>query len=48
MVWASAVMAVTAYQLANLPQLLARGEKTPVAAPVRPKPSAGLEKFAAR
>jgi hypothetical protein len=48
LIQASAVMAVTAYQLANLPQLLARGDKTPVAAPVRPKPSAGLEKYTAR
>jgi hypothetical protein len=39
---ASAVMAVTAYELANLPVLLPRGEKTPVQ-PVTPAvPSAGL------
>jgi hypothetical protein len=35
-------MAVTAYELANLPVLLPRGEKTPVQ-PVTPAvPSAGL------
>jgi carboxypeptidase Q len=39
---ASAVMAVTAYELANLPVLLPRGNKTPVQ-PVTPAvPSAGL------
>ena len=39
---ASAVMAVTAYELANLPVLLPRGTKTPVQ-PVQPAvPSAGL------
>ncbi|MEP7326757.1 MAG: M20/M25/M40 family metallo-hydrolase, partial [Gemmatimonadota bacterium] len=39
---ASAVMAVTAYELANLPVLLPRGNKTPVQ-PVQPAvPSAGL------
>ena len=38
---AAAVMAVTAYELANLPELLPRGPKTPVA-PVPTKPSPGL------
>ncbi len=39
---ASAVMAVTAYELANLPALLPRGEKTPVTPRTIGKPSAGL------
>jgi carboxypeptidase Q len=38
---AAAVMAVTAYELANLPELLPRGPKTPVV-PVPTKPSPGL------
>jgi carboxypeptidase Q len=38
---AAAVMAVTAYELANLPELLPRGPKSPVA-PVPNKPSPGL------
>jgi carboxypeptidase Q len=38
---AAAVMAVTAYELANLPQLLSRGPKSPVV-PVPTKPSPGL------
>src|SRR5215210_3060250 len=37
---AAAVMAVTAYELANLPELLPRGPKTPVQ-PVPTKPSPG-------
>lgn len=39
---ASAVMAVTAYELANLPALLPRGEKRDVAPRTVAKPSAGL------
>lgn len=39
---ASAVMAVTAYELANLPVLLPRGPKTPVPPRTVAKPSAGL------
>ena len=38
---ASAVMAITAWELANLPELLPRGPKTPVA-PVPTRPSPGL------
>jgi carboxypeptidase Q len=38
---AAAVMAVTAYELANLPELLPRGPKSPVV-PVLTKPSPGL------
>jgi len=38
---AAAVMAVTAYELANLPELLPRGPKSPVV-PVPTKPSPGL------
>ncbi len=38
---AAAVMAVTAYELANLPELLPRGPKSPVV-PVPSKPSSGL------
>jgi carboxypeptidase Q len=38
---AAAVMAVTAYQLANLPELLPRGPKSPVV-PVPNRPSPGL------
>ena len=38
---AAAVMAVTAFELANLPQLLPRGPKTPVQ-PVPNKPSPGI------
>jgi carboxypeptidase Q len=38
---AAAVMAVTAFELANLPELLPRGPKTPVQ-PVPTKPSPGL------
>jgi carboxypeptidase Q len=38
---AAAVMAVTAYELANLPELLPRGPKSPVV-PVPSKPSPGL------
>lgn len=41
---ASTVMAVTAFQLANLPELLPRGNKTPVTPQVVAKPSAGLVK----
>ena len=41
---ASAVMAVTALELANLPELLPRGAKRPVTAPTVSKPSPGLEK----
>lgn len=39
---ASAVMAVTAYELANLPELLPRGETTEVVAPAPAEPSPGL------
>jgi Zn-dependent M28 family amino/carboxypeptidase len=39
---ASAVMAVTAYELANLSNLLPRGARTPVSVPVVIKPSPGL------
>jgi carboxypeptidase Q len=39
---ASAVMAVTAFELANLPELLPRGEKQPVTPPARAQPSPGL------
>jgi carboxypeptidase Q len=38
---ASAVMAITAWQLANLPQLLPRGPKNPVP-PVPNRPSPGI------
>jgi Zn-dependent M28 family amino/carboxypeptidase len=41
---ASAVMAVTALELANLPELLPRGAKREVTAPTVAKPSPGLEK----
>jgi hypothetical protein len=41
---ASAVMAVTAYELANLPDLLPRGNRTPVTPPTVGKPSPGLAK----
>jgi hypothetical protein len=41
---ASAVMAVTAYELANLDQLLPRGPKRPATPPVVLKPSPGLAK----
>jgi hypothetical protein len=39
---ASAVMAATAFELANLPTLLPRGAKTPVVPRTIAKPSAGL------
>ena len=39
---ASAVMAVTALELANLPVLLPRGEKREVRPPQQMKPSPGL------
>jgi hypothetical protein len=39
---ASAVMAVTAYELANLPVLLPRGNRTPVTPPTVAKPSPGV------
>lgn len=39
---AAAVMAVTAYELANLPALLPRGNRTPVTPPTVQKPSPGL------
>lgn len=39
---AAAVMAVTAYQLANLPELLARGNRTEVTPPSVAKPSPGV------
>jgi carboxypeptidase Q len=39
---ASAVMAVTAFELANLPVLLPRGDRTPVTPPMVGKPSPGL------
>ncbi len=39
---ASAVMAVTAYELANLPVLLPRGNRTPVTPPSPAKPSPGV------
>ncbi len=39
---ASAVMAVTAYELANLPELLPRGNQTPVTPPAIVAPSPGL------
>lgn len=42
---ASAVMAVTAFELANLPAMLPRGEKSEVRTPEVAKPSAGLEKY---
>jgi Zn-dependent M28 family amino/carboxypeptidase len=42
---AAAVMAVTAWELANLPTLLDRGPKAAVTAPVPGRPSAGLERF---
>jgi hypothetical protein len=38
---AAAVMAVTAYELANLPELLPRGPKSPVV-PVPTRPSPGV------
>jgi hypothetical protein len=38
---AAAVMAVTAWELANLPEMLPRGPKTPVQ-PVPTKPSPGV------
>jgi carboxypeptidase Q len=41
---ASAVMAVTALELANLPELLPRGARRPVTPPTVAKPSPGLEK----
>jgi hypothetical protein len=39
---ASAVMAVTAFELANLPTLLPRGNRTPVTPPAPTKPSPGV------
>ncbi len=42
---ASAVMAVTAFELANLPSMLPRGETSTVTPPEVAKPSAGLEKY---
>ena len=39
---ASAVMAVTAFELANLPTLLPRGDRTPVTPPTPAKPSPGV------
>lgn len=39
---ASAVMAVTAFELANLPVLLPRGEKRPVTPPTPARPSPGV------
>jgi hypothetical protein len=42
LVQASAVMAVTAYELANLPTLLPRGNRTPVTPPTPGKPSPGV------
>jgi Zn-dependent M28 family amino/carboxypeptidase len=39
---ASAVMAVTAYEMANLPVLLPRGNRTPVTPPTVAKPSPGV------
>jgi hypothetical protein len=39
---ASAVMAVTAFELANLPELLPRGNRTPVTPPTVGKPSPGV------
>jgi carboxypeptidase Q len=39
---ASAVMAVTAFELANLPELLPRGNRTPVTPPTPAKPSPGV------
>jgi hypothetical protein len=39
---AAAVMAVTAYELANLPTLLPRGPKTPVTPPAPSRPSPGV------
>ncbi len=39
---ASAVMAVTAFELANLPSLLPRGDRTPVTPPTPGKPSPGV------
>jgi len=42
LIQASAVMAVTAYELANLPVLLPRGNRTPVTAPSPAKPSPGV------
>jgi Zn-dependent M28 family amino/carboxypeptidase len=39
---ASAVMAVTAYEMANLPSLLPRGNRTPVTPPSVAKPSPGV------
>ena len=39
---ASAVMAVTAFELANLPTLLPRGNRTPVTPPTPGKPSPGV------
>lgn len=44
MVQNSTVMAVTAFELANLDQLLPRGNKTPVTPQMVAKPSAGLAK----
>ena len=44
MMQASTVMAVTAYELANLPELLPRGEKRPVTPRTVLPPSAGLAK----
>jgi hypothetical protein len=42
LVQASAVMAVTAFELANLPELLPRGNRIPVTPPTVGKPSPGL------
>ncbi len=42
LVQASAVMAATAFELANLPSLLPRGAKTPVVPRTMARPSAGL------
>ena len=44
LVQASAVMAVTAFELANLPELLPRGNRTPVTPPTVGKPSPGVAK----
>jgi hypothetical protein len=44
LVQASAVMAVTAFELANLPALLPRGDRTPVTPPTVGKPSPGVAK----
>ena len=42
LIQASAVMAATAFELANLPTLLPRGAKTPVVPRTLPRPSPGL------